>query len=161
MIRLVRWLASKLQCRRIEAEDGELYLMRFKIFGWMPGDQRHWPFSIYLHRFVLADLDKAPHSHPWKWAVSLILTGGYREELVVKPSRARFYYGNVPMLTRVRGPGSFGLLRNSTYHRVSRLYGETWTLFIVGPRASSWSFLVPWRGPVPWRERLAERGIPT
>lgn len=37
-------------------------------------------FGIYLHKFHRGDDDLATHSHPWRWAVSLILAGGYREE---------------------------------------------------------------------------------
>lgn len=144
-LRFVRWLASKLQRRDIITEDGALYLSRYRVLGWMPGSDWRWPFSVYLHRFHLPDQDEALHNHPWKWAVSLILTGEYLE---VQPDTWLW-----------REPGSIRVIRDTDYHRVDRLRGETWTLFITGPKVKSWGFMVPGRGHVPWRERLAERGI--
>ena len=149
ILKMVRWFAEKLQCRRITGEDGSLYLERYKVFGWMPGDKRKWPVSIYLHRFARPDNDPAPHCHPWAWAISLILTGGYAEERLVNGETREVE----------RGPLSLALLRSNTFHNVAELRGETWTLFIVGPKTKSWGFMVPGRGYVPWRDRLRERGI--
>jgi hypothetical protein len=39
------------------------------------------------------------------------------------------------------------------------LYLSRYRIFVVGPKTKSWGFRVPGRGFVPWRERLAERGI--
>ena len=151
MRRFLRWLASRLQCREIHGEQG-LYLSRYHIYGWMPGDTRSYPFGIYLHRFHTPDQDQtAPHSHPWKWAVSLILTGGYREERMRVTGEMATCELRAPALNRIAA---------DDFHVVERLYGETCTLFITGPKASSWGFLVPGRGVIPWKQRLAERGLP-
>lgn len=151
MLRFLHWLSSKLERRAIHGEDGTLYLERFKIFGWMPGSARRYPFSVYLHRFHRPDLDDAPHSHPWKWAFSFVLSGSYVEWRRV---------GHRGEQRRVRW---LNLLLGDVFHCIKRLDGEVWTLFIVGPKTSSWGFLVD-EGPfgervVPWRERLAQRGI--
>lgn len=150
IIRLLNWLSSRLPNRLIPREDKQPYLLRSKIRGWMPGDDPvSW--SLYLHRFYSHDVDPAPHSHPWKWSVSLVLTGGYIEERrcadgsikvrTVKPFRLNFF-----------GPNS--------YHRISMLCGrEVWTLFLAGPKFQSWGFMDPVRGFIPWRDRLRERGI--
>ncbi|MGN6103684.1 MAG: hypothetical protein ACTHU0_01140, partial [Kofleriaceae bacterium] len=37
-------------------------------------------FRPMLHRFHRPDVDQHLHNHPWKWAVSLILSGSYVEE---------------------------------------------------------------------------------
>jgi len=151
MLRFLHWLSSKLRVRRIFGEDGTLYLERFKLFGWMPGDSRRYPFSIYLHRFHRPDLDDAPHSHPWKWAFSIILAGGYWEARPIEHGATEL---------RPLRAGSTNFLRDDSFHLVTQLVGrETWTLFIVGPKTSSWGFLVPGRGVVPWRDRLRERGL--
>lgn len=152
MIRLLHWLATKLQRRDIVAEDQKVYLERYRVIGWMPGSDWSWPFSIYLHRFCLPDLDDALHNHPWQWAFSLVLTGSYMEEV---PGS-----GALRRRCQMRRRFSWRIIRASDYHRVDKLFGETWTLFIVGPKVKSWGFLVDGRGHVPWKDRLAERGIP-
>lgn len=146
MLRLIHWLASRLPHRLITGEDNSPYLSRFKLFGWMPGDTRRWPIGVYLHRFHRPDNDDALHNHPWKWAFSLVLVGGYMEAL---PNGKK----------RVRLPWSWRVLKANSYHSITTILDDTWTLFIVGPKASSWGFWVPGRGHVPWRERLAERGV--
>jgi hypothetical protein len=150
LIRFIRWFASKLPRRDICGEDGTLYLSRYKVVGWMPGDTRRWPFSIYLHRFHRPDLDDAPHSHPWRWALALILTGGYFER--------RGEFGSGARYRSLRG-GSLNFIQDDDFHVVLHLLGpEVWTLFIVGPKTSSWGFKVGGR-VIPWRVRLRERGI--
>lgn len=145
--RFLRWLSSKLERREICAEDGKLYLERFKLFGWMPGSKRSYPFSVYLHRFHLPDQDDAMHNHPWRWAFSIILTGCYLEQREYDAPRW------------CRSAGSVVFLSDKTFHRVDRLFGETWTLFVVGPKTGSWGFLLTDGVVVPWRERLEQRGI--
>lgn len=155
ILRLIRWIASWLPHRLITGEDNTPYLSRFRIVGWMPGSTWRWPFSVYLHHFHRPDLDDAHHNHPWSWAVSLILTGGYTEEVPL----AELHGGHLVIGERRLRPGRLNFLRSDSYHCVKELHGEVWTLFIVGPKAHSWGFWVPGRGHVPWRERLAERGI--
>lgn len=108
MLRFLGWLSSKLQRREICAENGVLYLERFRIFGWTPGSSRRYPFSIYLHRFHLQDLDDVLHSHPWKWAISLVLAGGYTE---LRQD------GEVRRL----GAGSLNWLNGESFHRITKV----------------------------------------
>lgn len=151
--RLLQWFASMLQVREIRGEDGSLYLSRYKLLGWMPGDNRVWPFSVYLHHFHRPDMDEAPHNHPWKWACSFILIGGYWEY--------RITHGDECGRSRWKGPLAFNWISHSIYHLVTQTrFRDTWTIFMVGPRVSSWGFLVPGRGHVEWREQFRERGIP-
>jgi hypothetical protein len=171
MIRLLRAISRRLWLREIHGESGP-YLERYWIFGWMPEflwaraplmghrairprPDRFSRFGLYLHRFVTPDQDQeSPHSHPWKWAVSLVLAGGYTEQRLVTCS-----WGTELVTRRIR-PGTLNFLRHDTYHVVTELHGaETWTLILTGPKTRSWGFWVHGRGHVPWRERLAERGI--
>lgn len=156
MKRFLNWLSAKLPHRLIPGQDGP-YLSRFKIFGWMPGDERRYPFSVYLHKFHRADEDQdSPHSHPWKWALAVVLVGGYVEKRLaaVHPSG-----GSVTMSRELR-PFALNLIRATDYHVISELLeDETWTLFIAGPKADTWFFWVLGRGPVPWRQHLRERGL--
>lgn len=138
--------AERFPKRVIRNEQGDPYLTRYRIFGWMPGDQEQFPFSVYLHHIHRPDDDEALHSHPWDWAVSLVLAGGYLEEL---PGGE----------TVERTSGSVRTLRHDDYHRITEVLDDTWTMFLVGRKIRSWGFWVPGRGHVPWRDRLRERGI--
>jgi hypothetical protein len=159
MRQMVEWVASKLSPPRV-IQDGlgrSKYLIRWYLFGrgrptmldgtspfdmWgNPKVGAVWPavsWSIYLHRFHRGDVDRELHSHPWKWAVSLVLVGGYIEERRTVDGRIE---------TKVIGPGSINRLRATDFHRVDLIDGEAWTLFLVGSRE------------IPWREFLASKQV--
>lgn len=71
--RLLFKLSAYLRCRIIHGPNREPYLERYHLL--------HLPFGIhvYLHRFVASDPGKALHNHPWHSAISLVLSGQYRE----------------------------------------------------------------------------------
>ncbi len=151
ILRLLNFISRHLKRRDICREDGQLYLSRFRIYGFMPGDTRAFPFSIYLHKFHTPDYDPAPHSHPWKWAYSFVLTGGYLERRFDPRADYTYYRGVFP--------GSINKIKSDTFHVVEELLGrETWTLFLVGPRVSSWGFWTE-NGLVPWQDRFRQRGL--
>lgn len=151
LLYLLNWIARNRPTRRIEAENGALYLLRVKLWGWMPGDTKKYRTSAYLHRFHLPDMDRALHNHPWRWSVSLILWGGYDEERMVRGKA----------ITRRVRPFRLNWLSPHDFHRVTRLHGkETWTLFIAGRKYKGWGFLEGSRF-IPYHERFKERGIPT
>lgn len=87
-------------------------------------------FGLYVHRFHRSDEDHELHNHPWQWAVSFVIAGGYAEERRVGDKVA---WRAVP-------PLSFNIIRGDDFHRVDLLEHDAWTLFLVGPKASSWSF---------------------
>jgi hypothetical protein len=161
MTRFLNWLSTKLPSRMIPRDDGGPYLQRVKLRGWMPGVQsgKYW-WSAYLHKFFSHDVDTALHSHPWRLAVSIVLPtrrggvwGGYTEE------RLETGPWGCEVVTRRLGPLSINVLYADTFHRISELHGEPWTLFFVWKKNSSWGFLVDGE-VVPWRKRLEQRGIP-
>jgi len=120
-------LSRYLPGRRIDGDNGQPYLERFYVggvFGW----------CIYLHRFVASDPDRGVHDHPWRRAVSLVLTGGYREV------RLRDRERHTTVIRRVR-PLSVNLIRGEDFHRVLLDVPEAWTLFLHGPRVKGWGFL--------------------
>ena len=147
MIRLLRRFASLFPCREIRDLNGTLYLQRFRIVGDMMGRHAWFPLTVYLHRFERPDHDRHLHNHPWPWAVSLVLAGGYDE----------VRQGDQGKHVRCLRAGDWNLLRANTFHTVAKLKGETWTLFIVGRKVQSWGFAVPGRGVVEWRQYHAER----
>lgn len=148
MKRLLYRLTERLPCRIIW-DNGAPYLERYYVCS--IGKTR-----VYLHRFVGSDPDRGLHSHPWSWAVSLVLSGWYFEE--------RFSGTETPILRRVRW---LNILLGESFHRVvmpaDRLvhaFGympskyrnrpvptECWTLFIhrAAEEGRRWGFLRPVR----------------
>lgn len=117
-----------------------------------------WPnrkWGLYLHRFHRSDDAGDLHSHPWRWAVSLILRGGYVEERYVEDGVSK----ELPIRVRRFRPGMINLLTKTTFHRVDLVGGrECLTLLMVGPKFSSWGFRRRDTGEfVPWRDYIAER----
>jgi hypothetical protein len=111
-----------------------------------PREGAAWPpkrCGLYLHRFHRGDDESQLHNHPWRWAASLILAGGYREEVRGKDDVVR---------TRIVKPWRLNRIRSDTFHRVDLLEDDAWTLFLVGPKFSGWGFwdrdsreFWPWR----------------
>jgi hypothetical protein len=90
--------------------------------------------TAYLHEIRTPDAGRAHHSHPWEWAISMVLVGGYTEEVVGAD-------GSVT--TRRREPGSVAVINVGSFHRIAQLHApRVWTLFIVGPRTPdrAWYF---------------------
>lgn len=145
----------------------EPYLSRWFLLPWkrptMPdgsepfdqfGDTREgvrWPegWNIYLHCFHRSDEDRELHNHPWQWARSVILAGGYLEE-------RRTPQGGVA----IRGylPFSTNSISADTFHRVELLEQDCWSLILVGPKVGTWGFWDRFsRAFVPWRQFLERK----
>jgi hypothetical protein len=109
--------------------------------------------GLYIHRFHRSDQDSACHSHPWFWARSLILAGGYVEERrVLAPP------GEWPdrVVRFIRRPGSIVRLDADDFHRVDLIEKDSWSLFLAGPKAGSWSFWDRRTGEIMhWREFIS------
>ena len=100
--------------------DGKPYLTRYYI---LPG--------VFVHHFHSSDQFDEFHNHPWAWAFSIILKGGYVEErLTSRGITHRFYKA-----------GSINWLTQWDFHRVDLFdMRGCWTLFFVGPRCRQWGF---------------------
>ena len=129
--------------RVIDGADGSPYLTRYTIV-----DLGSQIGRLYLHRFHRGDEDRELHSHPWR-AISLILSGGYREERLDRDGVVR---------VRSYAPGAVNTISPSTFHRVDLINNEAWTLIAVGPVVGSWGF---WDRETdeftPWREFIARK----
>ncbi len=121
--------------------------------------------GIYIHRFHQSDGDRALHNHPWRWAISLILAGGYKEERRVSSPHASTADGRwreeMTVETFEYHPGDLNILTSETFHRVDLFEEDAWSLFVVGPKFSHWAF---WNRVssemIPWRRFLADiRGV--
>ena len=119
----------------MDRQENEPYLERYYLFL---KDRKHFPFNIFLHKFLKSDPDDV-HDHPWPYA-TLILKGGYWEFTPVFNS-----FGDVKLNeNRVwRGPGHFRICKSNSFHRIVLEPGVTpWTLFMPGPQRREWGFLV-------------------
>jgi len=147
---ILRWGNSLLELFPKEEIWGEggIYLTRYTLLHLGRRFVR-----LKLHRFHRADEDPEPHNHPWQFGLSLILKGGYTEE-VWDPTTASFR-----VLTHM--PGEFNFIRHQTYHRVTHLHAEeVWTLFLTGPLVSSWGFLdLKTKMHVPWKQFIKAKGL--
>lgn len=116
------------------------------------------PFGLFLHYFHRGDDDKSLHNHPWRWACSFILAGGYSEERRGQPmpnSKGRYYVEN-----RVVPPLSFNFIKGTDFHRVDLIDEErgAWSLFLVGPKITTWGFWDRHTGEfVGWREFISRK----
>eukprot|EP01130_Rhizamoeba_saxonica_P001072 TRINITY_DN10946_c0_g1_i1.p1 TRINITY_DN10946_c0_g1~~TRINITY_DN10946_c0_g1_i1.p1 ORF type:complete len:264 (-),score=15.19 TRINITY_DN10946_c0_g1_i1:108-899(-) len=129
---IIFYITNKLPCKVIKGPDGLPFLERYYLFT----INQNQDSAVVLHRFVRSDPDRGYHDHPWSWAFSIILAGGYSEYVI---PRLDTKVSN--RLTRSFSAGNVNWLNTSQYHRV--LVDPTddcWTLFVMGPRVKVWGF---------------------
>ena len=107
-------------------------------------------FGVFVHRFVASDTPNEVHSHPWEWSVSLILAGAYREikytwkpKLMTTSTETRRKIEAVELTNRREAlftPFDINTIDYHDAHRVELIGKECWTLFVHGPRKSTWGF---------------------
>ena len=124
-------ILDRLRNRTIRDDDGSPYLTRWYLVRVL----RQWLPGVFPHYFHRSDHDRELHNHPWRWAVAIILKGGYYEHR----------YDSRTKQTRVRylPPISVSILTPDIFHRVVLLDEArgSWSLFIAGPRFQEWGFL--------------------
>lgn len=164
--RFLEWWSSRQPPPRViyDIDGTSPYLSRHYLIGLPRMPDGSWPFDargdaregviwksvvgLYLHRFHRGDNDRELHNHPWKWSVSLILAGGYREER---------RQGDI-VVERVLRPGRLNWIGHDDFHRVDLIDGEAWTLFLAGPKVSTWGFWNRATGLfLHWRDFLASK----
>lgn len=117
IVRYLMWLTARLPIRIIDHE-GKPFLERYTL-------GRACGLQFYVHRFIANDPDGL-HDHPWRFGLSVILSGRYWEET---------RYGH-------RRVGRFNLVPGTKFHRVLVQKGEEcWTLFVHTARVKEWGFL--------------------
>ena len=123
-------LSAYCRCRVINGPDQKPYLERYHVLRLPFG------YQVYLHRFVASDPGRGLHNHPWRRAVSLLLSGSYLETRMLGAAE-----DNV-LQTRCLRPGNLNLISGETFHRVNLPAGhEAWSLFIHAPKAKGWGFI--------------------
>lgn len=96
-----------------------------------------------IHNIHRDDLDPHPHNHPWNEAHFAIAAGGYTEER--------------DGVRRILRPGDVNRLLAGTFHRVTDVLPDTWTIGLAGERVQDWGFLVD-GAVVPHAEYFARKG---
>lgn len=128
--RILYRFTGNLRCRIINGNHGEPYLERYHLFR-LPGGG-----GVYIHRFIDSDPDRGLHDHPWKGAVSLILSGSYKELRLEK-------INNISRITdRVLNAWRLNLIHGDDFHRIV-MHSKTpvWTLFAHTSKYKDWGFL--------------------
>ena len=116
------------------------YLLRWWVIA------RNRLLNVYLHCFKRSDDDRAHHSHPWLFRLSIVLRGEYTEHRIVD--------GGIVVKT-VRRAGDWHFRWGASPHRIELHAGDCWTLFITGPRVRQWGFYCMERGWVHWKRFTA------
>lgn len=134
MNNIIRQLVELLPSFTI-SKDGNKYLTRYYVF------LKDWVFgNIFIHHFHRSDMDVGTnglgllHCHPFRWSVSLILSGGYFED-------RRMPDGSISR--RHVKPFTFNFISQTDFHRVDLVDEEkgAWTIFMTGSRKNnSWQF---------------------
>ena len=151
----MKWFLTMLERRGrkrivMDRVSDEPYLERYYIFL---KDRNHFPFNIFLHRFLKSDPDDV-HDHPWPYA-TLILKGGYWEWVPVFDTVGR----KIGEVQHWRKPGHFRTCRANSFHRIELDPNVTcWTLFMPGAKQRDWGFLVKDKW-IQWEQYLASRKI--
>lgn len=130
MNKILYKVSAYLRCRVIRGPEQQPYLERYHLI--------RLPFGIhiYLHRFVASDPGRALHNHPWRAAISLVLSGQYNETRLTQKSN------ETELCKRQLGPGSVNFISGKIYHRINlQQKEEAWTLFIHTASHRSWGFL--------------------
>jgi hypothetical protein len=166
---------AKLPKRTITRDDGKPYLERWYLCGeagglkYFPEGQttmRWWQKAltrlpcVYLHRFVASDDDEELHNHPWE-ATSLILAGGYLEERRVDILPEKVVYLKHPRGRTIMQdftPGMLNYIFADTFHKVTLIEADAWTLIVCGKKVGTWGFWSPVTGTfLHWKEHMRRR----
>jgi hypothetical protein len=128
--RLLYRLTGNLRCRIINGNHGEPYLERYHLFR-LPGGG-----GVYIHRFIDSDPDRGLHDHPWNSAVSLILTGRYRELRLAETNHTK------KVVERILKAGRLNILNGDDFHRIVLVDDKpVWTLFAHTSKIKDWGFM--------------------
>lgn len=132
--KLCRWIASHMNLHVIpdRTNPEDTYIARYHTAD----DQKNARW--FLHNIQRGDHEEWSHNHPYKWQFSLILSASYEEEYFEVKGEEPFQWRTNIKKRRVR---FFNWIPGSRFHRITKLNGEVWTLFIHGPKhGDSWGF---------------------
>jgi hypothetical protein len=124
--------------------DGSPYLTRTVLWGadCLETHDASIPSHAFVHEIHSADGDRHMHDHPWKWAASVILSGGYTERRIGHWTSDGKTINWFPVVERTHRVGDLSLLNPKEYHSIVAVEPNTVTLFLCGREISDWGFLV-------------------
>ncbi len=139
--KLLFWYTANRPARLITIND-QPYLERYFVGRWRG-------VTFYLHRYVSSDNERFLHNHPWTWSRSIVLSGGYDEEVVTDLA----IESQSGCLTMDRRINWWNRIDGNHFHRIANAAPGTWTLFFHSERAQlirgcmtfekGWGFLEP------------------
>jgi len=161
-----RWPAiqAKVSLRKIPRDGDREYLDRYGLGEQTREqsreDRRTGAWRARIHHFRGPD-GSGHHNHPFKWAFSIVLWGSYTEEVLeFVPCPVPWPKCHLGRCICCQGTGEaakivarrvrlFNWIPSGKFHRITKLHGDVWTLFITGPRITSWGFIqngeyLPW-----------------
>jgi len=133
---------------------GDLYMERAWLLSKFSIDEFA---GVRIHRIARSDIDRHLHDHPG-WSLSIVLRGGYFEELPLEPRAdlARWTDGQEQTYQVWRAPGDVVYREAADRHRIVIPEGqESLSLFVIGPTVHKWGFYTE-AGKVAWEDYLGE-----
>lgn len=141
--------AAMMESTLIRREDQRPYMRRHYPQG-KKNDQtsKQGGMGWFIHKFLSSDDPGEVHNHPWEWCASIILLGSYVEtrykwsweDRVLGHSKLNKIVLTQPE-TRILQPNMMNVITHDVMHQVNLVDdGPVWTLFIHGPRVSTWGF---------------------
>lgn len=140
--KLLQSISLTMWRREIPMPDGSPYLARlYKGKSKADLDRRGTKnFGWFLHQYLAADSERWLHDHPFKWSFSIVLRGGYIEEVLdyFDVGEANDAYP----ATKLKKVRFFNIITKRKFHRIVSVEPGTWTLFFHGKRMKRWGFLM-------------------
>ena len=133
---------------------GDLYMERAWLLSKFSIDEFA---GVRIHRIARSDIDRHLHDHPG-WSLSIVLRGGYFEELPLEPRAdlARWTDGQEQTYQVWRAPGDVVYREAADRHRIVIPEGqESLSLFVIGPTVHKWGFYTE-AGKVAWGQYEGE-----
>lgn len=121
---------------------GKDYMWRYYPEGKKTEERDKRQFGWYIHKFVGSDSPDEVHSHPWAWCFSIILSGEYLEiryKWSLSPDGKKVLLRDGQ--TKIFRPYMMNTIMHEDMHSVQLVDAKpVYTLFVYGPRASTWGF---------------------
>lgn len=132
----------------IRRDDKRPYMRRFYPQGKkinLEAQEEQNGFGWFIHKFLSSDDPFEVHNHPWTWCASVILLNSYIETRYkwgwesVKNEGKKVFLSKPK--TRLLMPNMLNVITHDVMHQVNLVDDQpVWTLFIHGPRVSTWGF---------------------
>lgn len=141
--KLLIWLTRNRPSQDV-VDDGIIHFTKFWMFNL-------FGFQVFLHKFGAGIPNANPHTHTYRRALSLILSGWYEEDIYdLSDDETRYS-------VKRRKNRWFNVLYPKMLHNIVNAAPGTWTLFIAAPSTRPYSFydLKNYRMVTPKRQKYS------